>query len=193
MTKGFGFYDGQKLFLLLIIPAFLCALLKILITPYTKRQWVFVTALLLLTALVYVVPAGKKKRCRAEPCISSIPIIRHTSPFSRRCSSSPGWKCVCLFLFRQLYRVGYRGNFSRGRTLCAVPAEILSVGKNCGESDTPGLCAVFVPAALYLCKAGCSAAISAVHHLFQGDVLHPQDHEHDKKNAFFPRLDITRK
>lgn len=54
VTKGFGFYDGQKLFLLLIIPAFLCALLKILITPYTKRQWVFVTALLLLTALVYV-------------------------------------------------------------------------------------------------------------------------------------------
>ena len=54
VTKGFGFYDGQKPFLLLIIPAFFCALLKILITPYTKRQWVFVAALLLLTALVYV-------------------------------------------------------------------------------------------------------------------------------------------
>lgn len=54
VTKGFGLYDGQKLFLLLIIPAFLCALLKILITPYTKRQWVFVAVLLLLTVFVYV-------------------------------------------------------------------------------------------------------------------------------------------
>ncbi|MCM1174331.1 MAG: hypothetical protein NC341_04680 [Blautia sp.] len=53
VTKGLGFYDGQKLFLLLIIPAFLCALLKILVTPYTKRQWAAVALLLFLTLFVY--------------------------------------------------------------------------------------------------------------------------------------------
>ncbi len=53
VTKGLGFYDGQKLFLLLVIPAFLCVLCKILITPYTRRQWIIVTLLLLLTGFVY--------------------------------------------------------------------------------------------------------------------------------------------
>jgi len=53
ITKGFGFYDGQKLFLLSAIPGLLCGLLKILITPYTKRQWMIVAALLSMTALVY--------------------------------------------------------------------------------------------------------------------------------------------
>ena len=53
ITKGFGFYDGQKLFLLLVTPALFCGLLKILITPYTRRQWVMVAALLFMTALVY--------------------------------------------------------------------------------------------------------------------------------------------
>lgn len=53
IAKGFGFYDGQKLFLLLVIPALLLGLGKILLTPYTKRQWVMVAVLLLLTAVVY--------------------------------------------------------------------------------------------------------------------------------------------
>lgn len=53
ITKGFGFYDGQKLFLLLSVPALFCGLLKILITSYTRRQWVMVAALLFLSALVY--------------------------------------------------------------------------------------------------------------------------------------------
>lgn len=53
IAKGFGFYDGQKLFLLLVVPGLFCGLCKILLTPYTKRQWVMVTALLLLTAVVY--------------------------------------------------------------------------------------------------------------------------------------------
>ena len=48
ITKGFGFYDGQKLFLLLVIPALLLGLGKILLTPYTKRQWVMVAVLLLV-------------------------------------------------------------------------------------------------------------------------------------------------
>lgn len=53
VTKGFGFYDGQKLFLLLVIPALACGLLKILLTPYTKRQWAMVSVLLLLASIVY--------------------------------------------------------------------------------------------------------------------------------------------
>lgn len=53
ITKGLGFYEGQKLFTLLILPAFVCALLKIVITPYTKRQWIMQLLLLTLTALVY--------------------------------------------------------------------------------------------------------------------------------------------
>ncbi len=53
ITKGLGLYEGQKLFELLVIPAFLFALVKLAITPYTKRQWIMVTFLLLLTAIVY--------------------------------------------------------------------------------------------------------------------------------------------
>lgn len=52
VTKGFGFYEWQKVFILLIIPAFFFGLLKILISKYTRRQRVAVTALLILTALV---------------------------------------------------------------------------------------------------------------------------------------------
>lgn len=53
VIKGFGLYDGQKLFALMIIPAFLCALLKIIISSYTKRQWVMQIILLCLTFLIY--------------------------------------------------------------------------------------------------------------------------------------------
>lgn len=53
LTKGLGLYEGQKLFELLVIPAFLFAVLKILITPYTKRQWVMQILFLLMTLLVF--------------------------------------------------------------------------------------------------------------------------------------------
>ena len=53
VTKGLGLYEGQKLFELLVIPAFLFAILKILFTPYTKRQWVMQIIFLCLTALVF--------------------------------------------------------------------------------------------------------------------------------------------
>lgn len=53
IAKGLGFYEGQALFKLLVIPALLCALIKIFITPYTKRQWVIQIILLSLTALIY--------------------------------------------------------------------------------------------------------------------------------------------
>lgn len=53
VVKGLGFYEGQKVFELLVIPAFCCGLIKIVITPYTKRQWVMQTVLLLMTAVTY--------------------------------------------------------------------------------------------------------------------------------------------
>ncbi|MBQ6807032.1 MAG: hypothetical protein IJO97_06340 [Lachnospiraceae bacterium] len=53
ITKGLGFYEGQKMFQLLILPAFVCAVLKIAISSYTKRQWITQVILLALTALVY--------------------------------------------------------------------------------------------------------------------------------------------
>lgn len=53
ITKGLGLYEGQKLFELLVIPAFLFAIVKILITPYTKRQWAMQAIFLLLTAVVF--------------------------------------------------------------------------------------------------------------------------------------------
>lgn len=53
VAKGFGFYEGQLLFKLLVAPALLCGLMKILISPYTKRQWAVQAFLLSLAALVY--------------------------------------------------------------------------------------------------------------------------------------------
>lgn len=53
LAKGLGFYEGQKLFVLLVVPGLLCGLLKILATPYTARQLGMVTVLFLLTLLVY--------------------------------------------------------------------------------------------------------------------------------------------
>lgn len=53
VTKGLGLYEGQKLFELLVIPAFLLGAVKILITPYTKRQWVMQAVFVLLTAVVF--------------------------------------------------------------------------------------------------------------------------------------------
>ncbi len=53
VTKGFGFYEGQAIFKLLVIPAFICALIKIFITPYTVSQWILQVLLLSLSAFIY--------------------------------------------------------------------------------------------------------------------------------------------
>ncbi|MDE7358272.1 MAG: hypothetical protein K2N39_02360 [Lachnospiraceae bacterium] len=53
LTKGLGFYEGQKLFYLLVLPALVLGFLKILFTPYTIRQTVAVFLLLFLTAAVF--------------------------------------------------------------------------------------------------------------------------------------------
>lgn len=54
IAKGLGLYEGQKLFILLVVPALLCGGLKILLSSYTKRQWAALMLLLFLTGLVYV-------------------------------------------------------------------------------------------------------------------------------------------
>lgn len=53
VAKGLGFYVGQKIFLLFMIPAFVCVLAKIFLSSYTKRQWIMQALCLFLTALVY--------------------------------------------------------------------------------------------------------------------------------------------
>lgn len=53
VTKGLGFYEWQKVFILLVIPALILGFLKVLFTPYTKGQAVVVTLVLLLTAVVF--------------------------------------------------------------------------------------------------------------------------------------------
>lgn len=54
VAKGLGLYEGQKLFVLLVVPALVCGALKILLSSYTKRQWAVLIVLLLLTGIVYV-------------------------------------------------------------------------------------------------------------------------------------------
>ena len=53
LAKGLGFYEGQKLFILLTAPGLLLGLLKIVFTPYTKRQAILQALLMGLTAVVY--------------------------------------------------------------------------------------------------------------------------------------------
>ena len=53
LAKGLGFYEGQKLFLLLVAPALVLGFLKILLTPYTKRQAVLQILLLALVSVVF--------------------------------------------------------------------------------------------------------------------------------------------
>lgn len=52
LAKGLGFYEGQKLFYLLVAPALLLGFLKILVTPYTKRQAVLQVLFLALAAVI---------------------------------------------------------------------------------------------------------------------------------------------
>lgn len=53
ITKGLGFYEGQKQFVLLVVPALLLGLAKIFISSYTRRQIVIQIIFLALTAIVY--------------------------------------------------------------------------------------------------------------------------------------------
>ncbi|MFG6333913.1 MAG: hypothetical protein K1W20_00305 [Lachnospiraceae bacterium] len=53
LAKGMGFYEGQKIFILLTAPALVMGFLKLLLTPYTKREAVSQILLFMLTAAVY--------------------------------------------------------------------------------------------------------------------------------------------
>ena len=53
VTKGLGFYEGQKVFTLLVVPALALGLAKIMLSSYTKRQLIMQVFFLLLTAVVY--------------------------------------------------------------------------------------------------------------------------------------------
>lgn len=53
LAKGLGFYEGQKIFLLLVTPALFLGALKILLTPYTRRQIILQVLFIVLTAVVY--------------------------------------------------------------------------------------------------------------------------------------------
>lgn len=53
VTKGLGFYEGQKVFTLLVIPALALGFAKIMLSSYTKRQLIMQVFFLLLTAVVY--------------------------------------------------------------------------------------------------------------------------------------------
>lgn len=53
LTKGLGFYEGQKVFILLTATALLLGFLKLFVTPYTKRQAAAQILLLIITAVMY--------------------------------------------------------------------------------------------------------------------------------------------
>lgn len=53
LTKGLGFYEGQKIFILLTTAALLLGVLKLLVTPYTKRQAAVQILLVLITGVMY--------------------------------------------------------------------------------------------------------------------------------------------
>lgn len=53
LTKGLGFYEGQKVFILLTAAALVFGFLKLLVTPYTKRQAAVQILLFLITVVMY--------------------------------------------------------------------------------------------------------------------------------------------
>lgn len=53
VTKAMGLYEGQALFELLVLPAILMGIMKLLLTPYTAVQWIMQIVLLIITGVVY--------------------------------------------------------------------------------------------------------------------------------------------
>ena len=53
IIKGLGIDEGGKVFALFVIAGLFWGTLKLLLTPYTRRQWVMLIILLLLMTLVY--------------------------------------------------------------------------------------------------------------------------------------------
>lgn len=58
-AKGIGLYDGQGLYKVFLIAAFLCIIGKMCITEYSYREWAVILFLLVLSAVVYRVSGEK--------------------------------------------------------------------------------------------------------------------------------------
>lgn len=58
-AKGIGLYDGQNIYKLFLVTAFLCIAVKMCITEYTCREWGLILVLLVLTTIVYRVSGEK--------------------------------------------------------------------------------------------------------------------------------------
>jgi hypothetical protein len=53
IAKGLGFYEGQKQFVLLVVPALVLGFAKILLSSYTRRQLILEAVFLVMTGVVY--------------------------------------------------------------------------------------------------------------------------------------------
>lgn len=58
-AKGIGLYDGQSLYKVFLIAAFLCIIGKMCITEYSGREWAVILFLLVLSTAVYRVSGEK--------------------------------------------------------------------------------------------------------------------------------------
>ena len=54
LAKGFGLYDGQVIYKLVLLIALSLATVKILITDYTKKEWFFIVLSLFFTMVIYL-------------------------------------------------------------------------------------------------------------------------------------------
>ena len=58
-TKGIGLYDGQPLYKVFLVLAFLCIGAKMCITEYSYREWAVILFLLAWSVVVYRVSGEK--------------------------------------------------------------------------------------------------------------------------------------
>lgn len=58
-AKGIGLYDGQIVYKLFLVTAFLCIAVKMCITKYTYKEWAIILCLLILSTIVYLVSGEK--------------------------------------------------------------------------------------------------------------------------------------
>lgn len=59
LAKGLGFYDGQFVFLLILVFATLCLFIKILIEKYTISEFIKIFVIMLVTGMTYVLSGEK--------------------------------------------------------------------------------------------------------------------------------------
>lgn len=59
LAKGIGLYDGQNIYKVFLVLAFLCIVLKMCITEYSFKEWAAILFLLVLSVIVYRVSGEK--------------------------------------------------------------------------------------------------------------------------------------